>query len=537
MRSVPLSVRYSAVNLITQRSASSLLSSTASTSTSSYIYSHSSSSSSRHSNVSGLFQRYSFPLLRAGHRPFHTTQYNLNGKNQQGTTSSVHAEGEQVEGDIKVHGNQSGSEEEKTVTVRIDSRGLRHPRPDGVEEERFMRWPRAENTDAAESEKEGDQDHSSSSSSSFSSSSSLTADDATLEDYLDGIISISGALPIATFMKEALTHPRLGYYMKPRQGSGGDMFGRAGDFTTSPEISQMFGEVLGTLCVDNWIKLGRPKSFNLVEMGPGRGSLMCDILRTGSHFEGFLDAVSVHFIERSTYLQQVQAERLKCVGWQYQDDGEGDNIAQQESLRIADLVAIEERQMLFPEAGRQGLTKSKKYGCNVSWHVNWDELPAGPTLFLGHEFLDALPIHKFECTDQGWRELLVDRAPRTQESVSVEVRRRHEEGKDNDQEEDAESLRGQDNPRFRYVLSPGPTISTQIFRDYLPVAVPVREICAHNIVEGVDLFVAAPFRIVMSLCLSFCKFISARIDISDHIYRDIDIYIYIYIIGTICHSY
>ncbi|NNE83045.1 MAG: hypothetical protein HKN28_03650, partial [Alphaproteobacteria bacterium] len=86
-------------------------------------------------------------------------------------------------------------------------------------------------------------------------------------------IAAEGPISVADYMGAALGHPVFGYYM------GNDPFGVAGDFTTAPEISQMFGELVGLWCAEVWRLMGSPAPFNLIELGPGRGTLMQDALR------------------------------------------------------------------------------------------------------------------------------------------------------------------------------------------------------------------------------------------------------------------
>src|SRR5882724_7970945 len=136
-------------------------------------------------------------------------------------------------------------------------------------------------------------------------------------------------------MAEALGHPQYGYYKQ------GDPFGLEGDFITAPEISQMFGELLGAWCAAVWDSMGRPDPVRLAELGPGRGTLMV---------AGFHAAVDLHMVETSPYLRDRQAQTLQ---------------------RAAPAIA-------------------------PSWHDAFDEVPDGPLLLVTNELFDALPIHQFE---------------------------------------------------------------------------------------------------------------------------------------------
>ena len=168
-------------------------------------------------------------------------------------------------------------------------------------------------------------------------------------------IARHGPITLADYMAEALTHPELGYY------TAGDPFGAAGDFTTAPEISQMFGELLGLWCVDCWQRLGAPDPVLLVELGPGRGTLMADALRAAKLATGFLEAVEIHLVEASPLLRKQQ------------------------------------RQVLA--------------GHRPDWHDNLGEVPEGPLLVLANEFFDALPVHQYERGTRGWCERLVVLGP------------------------------------------------------------------------------------------------------------------------------
>lgn len=106
-------------------------------------------------------------------------------------------------------------------------------------------------------------------------------------------LRVKGPMSVKEFMTTALTHPTHGYYMR----SSRDVFGRAGDFVTSPEVSQVFGELLGVWCVACWERLGRPAQLRLIEAGPGRGTLIADVLRSTAVFPAFHAALSVDLVE------------------------------------------------------------------------------------------------------------------------------------------------------------------------------------------------------------------------------------------------
>jgi SAM-dependent MidA family methyltransferase len=164
------------------------------------------------------------------------------------------------------------------------------------------------------------------------------------------LIRTDGPLPLARYMALCLGHPRFGYYVTR------DPLGRAGDFITAPEISQMFGELIGLWCADVWARMGSPGEVRLVELGPGRGTLMADALRALKVVPALRSRLGVHLVETSP--------------------------------------ALRERQ-------RAALTGS---GVPVAWHARLEEVPAGPTLLIANEFLDALPITQLVRTPSGWHE-------------------------------------------------------------------------------------------------------------------------------------
>lgn len=180
-----------------------------------------------------------------------------------------------------------------------------------------------------------------------------------LLDVLLGRIALAGPLTVADYMAEALGHPRHGYYVTR------DPFGTAGDFTTAPEVSQMFGELIGLWCAVVWQAMGRPDPVHWVELGPGRGTLMADAQRAARGVPDFRRAARLHLVETSPVLRQVQARAL---------------------------------------AGTEA-----PHG--PVWHAELASVPSGPIILIANEFLDALPIRQFEHTAAGWCERLVAADP------------------------------------------------------------------------------------------------------------------------------
>ncbi|XP_019727009.1 protein arginine methyltransferase NDUFAF7, mitochondrial [Hippocampus comes] len=217
----------------------------------------------------------------------------------------------------------------------------------------------------------------------WSSSSSSSGEDASgssMLRHLTSKITATGPISVAEYMREALTNPVMGYYVKK------NMLGAEGDFITSPEISQIFGELLGVWVVSEWMAAGRPKQLQLVELGPGKGSLTSDILRVFAQLQPVLSSasVSLHLVEVSPVLSRLQAQNL--VG-------------------TSDSVEFErENEPVY----RHGRTAA---GLPVSWYRRLEDVPPGFSIFLAHEFFDALPIHKFQRTKRGWREVMVDVDP------------------------------------------------------------------------------------------------------------------------------
>lgn len=193
-----------------------------------------------------------------------------------------------------------------------------------------------------------------------------------LSKQLQAKIKMKGPISVADYMKEVLTNPISGYYMHS------DVFGQTGDFITSPELGQLFGEMVAVWFINEWKKIGSPKPLQIVELGPGRGSLCQDMLKVFKHFNELTD-VSVHLVEVSPFLSDLQARNLCLTTRNTKDD--------------------------TCKSYRKGENAS---GVSFSWYTRLDDVPREFSLVLAHEFFDALPIQKFQKTEKGWREILVD---------------------------------------------------------------------------------------------------------------------------------
>lgn len=190
---------------------------------------------------------------------------------------------------------------------------------------------------------------------------------------LRNIIRLRGPLSVHDYMSQALHHSQHGYY----QNRETKKIGEFGDFITSPEISQVFGELLALWAIMIWEDMECPVKFNLVELGPGNGILMKDMLRIANKFAAFKSAINIHMIELSEVMQNVQKSQLGCES----TNGVSTN---------------------------ESITRTS-CGIPIVWHKYLKELPSGPAIFFGHEILDAFPVHQFIRTgSQPWREKYVD---------------------------------------------------------------------------------------------------------------------------------
>lgn len=160
-----------------------------------------------------------------------------------------------------------------------------------------------------------------------------------------------GSISMAQFMAEAMYDSNKGYYIN------NNPIGKNGDFITAPEISQLFGEMLGIYCADSWMKLGKPDKFNLVELGPGRATLMSDLLRATKHIPGFHQACSIHLMDTNKHLINIQKERLSS------------------------------------------------YDIKCMWHNNIYSIPKDdPLIIIANEFFDCLPINQYIKIIDYWYE-------------------------------------------------------------------------------------------------------------------------------------
>ncbi|MBI3706803.1 MAG: SAM-dependent methyltransferase [Proteobacteria bacterium] len=174
-----------------------------------------------------------------------------------------------------------------------------------------------------------------------------------LGNMLTAAIARDGPLPVDRYMALCLDHPEHGYYRR------GDPLGARGDFITAPEISQIFGELIGLWAAEIWAGMGRPRPVHLVELGPGHGTLMADTLRAVEQAApDFRAALRLHLVEISRKLRARQHHNLARA--------------------------------------------------RPVWHETFASVPDGPAIVLANEFFDALPIRQFQRDGSGWRERLID---------------------------------------------------------------------------------------------------------------------------------
>lgn len=172
-----------------------------------------------------------------------------------------------------------------------------------------------------------------------------------VEEKIHNIIEEQGYIEVDNFMRLALSSHKDSYYRSKNP------LGEDSDFITAPEISQMFGEMIGVWAIDNWSKLGKPKSFNIVEFGAGRGTLLRDLLRIAKIEQEFLEGANIHIIDINEELIKIQKETLK------------------------------------------------EY--NVQWVSSLDDIPTAPTIIIANEFFDSLPIKQYVKIESSLHERII----------------------------------------------------------------------------------------------------------------------------------
>lgn len=174
-----------------------------------------------------------------------------------------------------------------------------------------------------------------------------------LQSEIHKLIKSSGPMPVWRYMELCLMHPQHGYYVSR------DPLGREGDFTTAPEVSQMFGELLGLWTASVWKSIGSPPTLRLVELGPGRGTMMADALRAVRVLPPLYQSIHIHLVEINPVLREKQQATLSGAR-------------------------------------------------NITWHDNIDDVPEGPAVILANEYFDVLPIHQVVKRETGWHERVVE---------------------------------------------------------------------------------------------------------------------------------
>ena len=382
-----------------------------------------------------------------------------------------------------------------------------------------------------------------------------------LGDELMALIGVAGPMNVAEYIRLALRHPEFGYYTAkaglpddideddklfddnavaavseavegaepsadddwddewdnvpnadgalginddaPETGPGSKIIGPRGDFTTAPEISQIFGEMLAVWFLTQWKDLGKPKSVRLVEVGPGRGTLICDMLRSASNLiDGdFCQALAggsggggagIHLVEVGRHMREEQRQKLAALGdelgginFRLGDVG-GSEAEDPVTKALRERSRVHERQGSNEGGGDSGgvgddilaetLSRDEKGGdvnpIHVEWHSDLINLPIRhpvtdeviPTFIVCQEIIDALPVHVFQKTEDGWRERMVD-VVSTDDDKNYDAKEDAGDGKDGSGDtsgfKDVEmaelssgDMKKKKRPRLRFVLAP-----------------------------------------------------------------------------------
>jgi SAM-dependent MidA family methyltransferase len=167
-------------------------------------------------------------------------------------------------------------------------------------------------------------------------------------------IAAAGPMPVAQYIDLCLTHPQYGYYITR------DPLGVRGDFTTAPEVSQMFGELIGLWMIAVWRQMESPDNIRIIELGPGRGTMMADAMRAARVVPDFLSAATLHLVEISGPLRERQEKTLANAG-------------------------------------------AQKF-----WHSTLEEVPAGQAIIVANEYFDALSVNQAVKQDDGWHSRVIE---------------------------------------------------------------------------------------------------------------------------------
>jgi NADH dehydrogenase [ubiquinone] 1 alpha subcomplex assembly factor 7 len=314
-----------------------------------------------------------------------------------------------------------------------------------------------------------------------------------LTEFLFQRIGVSGQITTAEYMRHCLTNPEYGYYTNPptalEKAMNDDIFdddeteettetgitstskndstiiGPKGDFVTAPEVSHVFGHCICVWLMTQWQSMNKPSGVQLVELGPGRGTLITDILQlaTSSKLSEFGEAISsVHLVEASRELRQQQQDALQ--------KGLGHLI----DFEFVNPPSSEGTDSLNQESEEEKKRDTTKFSIKVEWHDLFSAFKLKrdkdlPVMMVLQEFVDALPVHVFQMTEEGWRERLIDVASA----------------------EDKKPESGELMPRLRQVLAPNSTPAVELFLDSesyhnLPMGTVV-EICPEGIILVQDI--------------------------------------------------
>jgi NADH dehydrogenase [ubiquinone] 1 alpha subcomplex assembly factor 7 len=394
-------------------------------------------------------------------------------------------------------------------------------------------------------------------------------------------IGVLGApITLAEYMKRCLRDEHHGYYTNPpndtddfdddniensSEGRGHRLIGQAGDFVTAPEISQIFGECLTIWLLTQYEALGKPSRIQLVELGPGRGTLMCDILRSASGIKGsgeeFVKALKgssnskdgqvcgVHFVEVSDNLRVTQREALEnmqstentdksllnfgFVQWKTKSEKMKEMEQLMSKLRerkssgekvdaktLSEIMVEQEKEKYM--GSEASANNDSLAAIPIHWHDGFDSVPSQndkdgssiPTFIIGQEFLDALPVHVFQKSEHGWREHMIDVAIEEEDEDENKVEVQMRDGSVATTSAPVSTSKSSESnekkkPRFRHVLSPGITPALRnllhIDEDGNPVGTPSQVATLNE----------APVGTVMEVCpesLALIQDIALRIE-------------------------